>query len=173
MEIPAIGGRTDDRSAHNFTSGFIVHTVGECMSNIVGESTNMTLGFCSNFPRKFLLVGINSEINFIPPLMEQKNTDIHGLPGQHSQWDLFIQTLDSCVVHDIADILETFQPCFRRCTLVFHQPMSEPLDMILAVFCKILMLEIGFTLPVINTISMENILHKVDDLIPTLVTNQL
>ena len=58
MEILAISRRADDRVAHSLASFFIIYMVSEGMANIVGESTNTTLGFCSNFSRKFLLIRI-------------------------------------------------------------------------------------------------------------------
>ena len=112
---------------------------------VLGETDHVTDVFSSIRREGHCSVG--SVINPVKEHKEHKDTGVGSLSGETLEWSPPIEGFDGGEVHDVGDIFKRKQPAVGGYTFVAHEPVGEALDILPSTFSKVLLLEIGGTLP--------------------------
>jgi len=64
------------------------------------------------------------------------------------------------MVHDAANLLWGKQPCVRRAVLKVHEPLHVLLDVTPSMFSEVLMLMMGFSVPILNAKGTKKVLGR-------------
>jgi len=68
------------------------------------------------------------------------------------------------MVHDVANILESEQPCLGGTFTSIHKPFHVLLDVTPSMFSEVLVLIMGFAVPIINAQGTKDVLSAVGEL---------
>ena len=129
------------------------HQEGRGVTNIPGKadkvSTNfITLGSADLSGVGFVLV--SSCACHIPEWETQDNADICLLPGKNLEGWSPSERSFGCVIHDVSHPLHAQEPTVSGCVMMVHKPLHVCFQQFPSVLCKVLMLVIRLTLPVVD-----------------------
>ena len=116
----------------------------EGMTGMFGETDHSTLDFDGLGRHGLLMARV---VDFVVESEEKDNADVRCLTSEAFEWSAPVKRFNGSEIHDIGDVFQGEQPTVSWNTFISHNPISESLDVTPTPFGKILLLEIGFTLP--------------------------
>ncbi len=143
------------------------------MANVFGESSEVTKTFQRSVDRLSLggrvIVGV---VNRLVETILRDHANVGDLTDEHPERSFAVEGWGREPVENVGDILETEVPHVRWGVGGVHRAVDGTFDILPATFGMVLVLVVGFTLPIGNDKGAQNIVSSFADLISTVVTGK-
>jgi hypothetical protein len=144
--------------------------VSHGMAHIISESNKTPTPF-SRVRRKTSIIHL--KVHRFPPSKAEKRADIRCGTSQYLHWCAPIEGCWGSKVQDKAYIHQCKEPGLWGRSCGIHNSVRHPFDILVLAFSRILMLLMGFNLPIANDEGPEDILNSAADFDLGTVANKL